>query len=456
MEFPYGKVPLAMLILSIVSGIFLLTTGGPDGAKRPDLIFATFTKEHAAAYGPAIAQFEKEHNCRVQLQVVDSRALQSRLQASLQVGAEVPDMVELLDGTMGVFTKGPLEDVGFLDLTDRLKSEGLWDQIVQSRYSKWSSRGRLFALPHDVHPVMLAYRKDLCDELGIDVSKLTTWEAFTRIGREKVVKDLNGDGVIDRYMLDLNSNGGDLRMLILQRGGGYFDEAGSVRFDDEITARTIAWYIKQLEGADRVAYSAGWGQTLAASMKDDLVLFYFCADWRSRQFMVDMPWMSGKLGLMPLPAWEEGGRRTSTWGGTGLAITRQCKQPELAWKLAMHLYYDAAQLGPRYKDTYILPPLKKAWNEPEFDLREPYYGNIAMGRTFAGLAEQAPEEASSPYIAQAAARVSEVYSNAREYYRTQGEEGLLDFIRADLGRTADRVRLLIDRNQFIKPAEAGQ
>ncbi len=454
MEFPYGKVPLAMLIVSLLSGLFLLISGRESTRERPDLVLAIFARQHAVAYVPAIAEFEKEYGVRVQLQVVSARALQSRLQASLQVGAEVPDMVELLDGTMGTFTKGPLEDVGFLDLTDRLKNEGLWHKIVESRYTKWSSRGRLFAIPHDVHPVMLVYRKDLVDELGIDVSQLTTWDAFTRVGREKVVKDLDGDGVADRYMLDLQSSGGDLRTLILQRGGGLFDPEGNVRFDDEISAQTIVWYIKQLEGADRIAYTAGWGQTLASAMKDGLVLFYFCPDWRVKQFMIDIPSMSGKLGLMPLPAWEEGGRRTSTWGGTGLAITKQCKNPDLAWKLAMHLYYQPDRLGKLYRNSYILPPLKSAWQEPEFSIREPFFGNIPMGETFAALGNEIPAETVSPFTAQASAKLQEVFANAREYYRTHGDEGLLNFVREDLKRTADSVRRMIDRNRFIKTTEA--
>ena len=42
----------------------------------------------------------------------------------------------------------------------------------------------MFALPHDVHPVMLAYRRDLFEQLGIDVNKLTTWDEFARVGRQ--------------------------------------------------------------------------------------------------------------------------------------------------------------------------------------------------------------------------------------------------------------------------------
>src|SRR4051812_24601648 len=175
-EFPYGKTPVILLLSAVVPGAALFATAATRSSSRPDLVYATFTKEHAAAYRTVIGAFEKKYGVKVQFQVVDQRVLQGRLESALQVGATVPDMVELLDGTMGIFTKGPVEDVGFVDLTPRIKADKLDERLVSSRFKKWSSRGHIFALPHDVHPVMLCYRRDLVEQLGIDVNKLTTWD----------------------------------------------------------------------------------------------------------------------------------------------------------------------------------------------------------------------------------------------------------------------------------------
>src|SRR5262245_20685971 len=122
MDFPYGKAPLAILIVSIIAGLSLwvAASSGFKGERKPDLIFATFEKNHAAAYRTALPAFEQKYNCKVQIQVVDPKALQNRLQSALLVGADVPDLCELLDGTMGTFTRGPVEDVGFIDLTSRV------------------------------------------------------------------------------------------------------------------------------------------------------------------------------------------------------------------------------------------------------------------------------------------------------------------------------------------------
>jgi hypothetical protein len=37
------------------------------------------------------------------------------------------------------------------------------------------------------------------------------------------------------------------------------------------------------------------------AMIDGLCLFYFCPDWRSNRIELEIPSLSGKLALMPLP-----------------------------------------------------------------------------------------------------------------------------------------------------------
>jgi arabinosaccharide transport system substrate-binding protein len=358
-------------------------------------------------------------------------------------------MVELLDGTMGIFTKGPLSDVGFVDLTDRIHDSGLYSKLVQARFGRWSSRGRIFALPHDVHPVMLAYRRDLVEQLGIDVSKLTTWDEFVRVGRE-VTRDYTGDGVIDHYMIDLPANAAwALRLLILQRGGGLFDKSGNVIFDSDAAADVICWYVRQTQGTHRIAFGCDWGQTLSKAMHDGLCLFYIAPDWRTAQFEMDCPGLRGKLSLMPLPAWEPGGLRTSTWGATGLAITRNCRNPELAWKLAMFLYYQPEELARRFADTNILPPYIPSWSLPQFDEPREFFSGVRLGRVYADLGALVPDEPSSPYMQQAEGKLWEACTRVAQYYVERGDEGLREFAAQELRSRADDVRRLIARNVFL-------
>jgi arabinosaccharide transport system substrate-binding protein len=334
-----------------------------------------------------------------------------------------------------------------------LEGKPLYDQLVTSRFSKWSSRGHIFALPHDVHPTVLCYRRDIAeDQLHIDVNKLTTWDEFARAGRQ-ITKDTDGDGVPDRYMIDFPvAELWGIRTLLLQRGGGLFDANGDVSFDDDQAVQVVCWYTRQIEGKSRISFPCGWGQNLAKAMSDGLVLFYICPDWRTKQFQMDVPMMSGKLAIMPLPAWREGGLRTSTWGATGLAITKQCQKRgkfDLAWDLAMLLYYKKSELGKRFADTNILPPLKEAWTAPEVAAPRPFYGGQSIGTMFAQLAPEVPAETASAYVTQAETKFIEAFTNVRLQYAGHGDAGLEDFARRELKRCADHVRAQIARNKFL-------
>jgi len=454
MKFPYGTAPLAILLLAVASGMCLVVpreSAEMSDARAPDLVYATFVKEHAEAYRPAIAKFEQRYGVKIQLEVVDQKALQDRLQSALQVGAQVPDMVELLYGTLGLFTRGPLEGVGFVDLTDQVHKTGLYDRLVRNRFVRWSSRGHIFALPHDVHPVMLAYRRDLVEQLGIDVNQLSTWDEFCRVGRQVVAKTTGPDGIPAHYMIDLPNDGSDvLLFLILQHGGSLFNAAGEVAFDSEQSLDVMCWYVKQEIGKDRISFPCGMGQGFSMAVIDGLCLFYMCPDWRTIGIESDIPSVAGKMSLMPLPAWYPGGVRTSTWGGTGLAFTKQCRNFDLAWKLAMYLYYDPDQLGPRFAATHILPPLKAAWNRPEFFQPSAFWSGVELGRAYAQLAPDVPQEHDTAYNSMAISKLSEAYSNTADYYASHGDQGLRDYARAELHRCADRVRVIMDRNVFLK------
>jgi arabinosaccharide transport system substrate-binding protein len=457
MEFPYGKAPLAILMVAILSGIGILASHFLGKGEEYDLIFVVSAKPHYESYSKVLPEFEKAHGVKVQMQLVESRALTNRLQSALMAGSPVPDVVEIPGDALAFFCKGPIEDVGFVDLTDRIREERLDERMVSSRFTVWSSRGHIFAMPHDVHPVVLAYRADIIeDELGIVPERdLRTWEDFARVGR-RVTRDLNGDGIIDRYMIDLPNDGGyGLTILMLQKGINLFDENGRLTMYDEGLVDLIIWYLRQTYGKDRISFAAGWGQTLSKAMLDGLALFYFTPDWRAKLFETDVPDLAGKMKLMPLPVWEEGGRRTSVWGGTGLAITKQSEKQELAWELAKFLYLKKEDLADRFAITYIIPPVRDAWDLPEFKTPVRFYSNQPIGTILADLAPESPPEFRTPYNQLATNKLGDTFLNAVNYFETHGEEGLRAYVQQDLRKNADYVQRVMDRNAFLKKEAQG-
>lgn len=452
-NFPYGKAPFWLFVMAIVSSVLLIAVSRKE-SERPDLILVTFTGAHYDAYRQAIPRFEREHHVKVDVELTHWSSLQSRLQNAILANTDVPDLVEMLEGSLGYFTRGPRADVGLIDLTEKIHAEGIDHKVVASRFSLWTTQGRNYGIPHDVHPIMLAYRRDIVEQLGINVNELDTWEKFVEVGR-RITKDKDGDGVIDQYMIDLPYGGNwGLILLVLQKGGQLFDKDGNVVFDSEDTAQVMQWYLHQTRSKEKIATDCGATQLLMKSMSDGLALFFITPDWRSRAYEMDMPILTGKMALMPMPAWTKGGRRTSVWGGTGLVITKRTKHPELAWELAKYLYFDKQELGQRYKRTNIIPPFKEAWNLPEFSVPNPFYSNQPIGKLYAALAPETPPTYSAAVDGLARASLDQAYSRSAEYYKANGDEGLMDKIRAELKQSANRVREMVERDKVFHREDA--
>lgn len=440
-SFPFGKAAFSMLALALLSGFWL--AAHPSPPKRATLSFWTFANTHYDAYKQAIPSFEAANpGVKVDLQLVAGSAVTTRLQAAFWADLDVPDLVEAEISAAGSFFRGPLKDVGFVDLTDRIHRSGLWEGMVQARFAPYMSRGRIFGLPHDVHPVLIAYRRDIFEKEGIDVNQIRTWDDFARIGRRLTIPN-------KRYMIEFSdSNADQVQPCLFQRGGGYFNAQGDCIMDNAAAVETVRWYVPLVAGPHKIGNSLGGGQILTRAVEDGYLLCLLAPDWRSKGFEKDIPRMKGKMALMPLPAVTPGGIRTSTWGGTMLGITRRCKNPDLAWKLAMHLYLDKAELAERFRDTNIIPALRAAWRQPAFHEPRPYWSNQPLGDLYSQLAPQVPPQYTSPLIQTAKAKLNEAVVACVQYYNARGEAGFDEYVRARLHQSAEEVRAMIRRNPY--------
>src|SRR5436190_811461 len=179
MHFHLGKPILVMIVLSLLSGGAALLR---RAQQQADLTVWCFAESHQKSYRgdgtgvggePPAARFERRYGQRVNVELINLRAENVRLQTLFNMeGAStlLPDLAEVEIGSVGQYFRPPVDNVGFLPLNDFLNQSGWADQILKSRLDAWSKKGVIFGIPHDVHPTTITFRKDLFDEAGVDLA----------------------------------------------------------------------------------------------------------------------------------------------------------------------------------------------------------------------------------------------------------------------------------------------
>lgn len=385
------------------AAVLLRTTTQTDG-----LLMWTFARPHADMYRPLIAERNKTVDPDVDLRQLALAVVEQRMMGGFFAGVETADLIEVERGIAGRAFTGPLETVGFVDLTDRLEAEGLIDAINPASFGPWTSRGRIFGIPHDVHPVMLGYRHDLTEAAGIDMASIETWDDLARV-LKPIMTDADGDGEPDRYPLafwptDLDK----VELLLLQGGGRLFAEDGSIDLANETNAALIARMVSWCVGPDRIACEVPDFSMSGNVLKEaGYAVCYFFPDWMCDVWNKEVAKLSGKMRLMPLPAWETGGRRTSVWGGTMLAIPKTAPDFEACWEFAKYLYFSDELARELYRTGDIISPVVAHWSDPVYDEPDAYFGGQVKGRMYIELAPHIPPRTSSPYARRAIERLGD-------------------------------------------------
>ncbi len=440
-----------IVALALVSSAWIAIQGRPERVGMP---FWVFNKVHAMTYAPFVERWNAEHpENPVDLALLQIDAYERRLLSGFNAGTPVGEILEVERRLASRTFLGPPESIGYRDLTDRLRDEGLLDIINAPSFAPWTARGRIYGIPHDVHPMLLVYRADIIEGAGIDLTRVETWDEFADVLRP-LMKDLDGDGQIDRFPLaGWPTQQMFVEGLMRQAGGRYFDDDGKPVLDDPLNARTLARIVSWTVGPDRICIEvpdqvAGGNQM----RRNGTMLCQLMPDWMVGQWKRDIPELAGKVKLMPLPAFEPGGNRTSVWGGTMLGISQKTENFEAAWSFARGLYLSPELAEETFRGTGIITPVKTLWTLPVFAEPDPYFCGQAAGLAFIEQAPRVPIRSSSPFERLALERAVVAAIALREHAARAGHftpEALEPEAARLLGIAQHEVRRELDRNVFL-------
>jgi arabinosaccharide transport system substrate-binding protein len=426
MSFNLGKPILVMVVISLISGVFILRR---PPAPRADLDVWVFADSHYRTFADIVPMFEKRHDVTVNLSVMNGKSMAVRLSSLFMAVPDstlIPDLVEMEIGLVGRFFRPPVPDIGFLPIERRLKESGHWEQLVHSRLAPWSKDGVVFGAPHDVHPVGITYREDLFRVAGIDLAEAKTWREFHSLCVQ-FERYWTQRGYRYRHALELPASSSEyLQVMLLQRGINLIDDRGNVRMDDPKAAETLAFYAQLVAGPRRITGVTNPGNAaFARDVAEGNLCAFITPDWRVTYIKnFGGPAVAGRMRMMPLPVFEAGDTPTSTLGGTMMGITRASRKQDMAWKLLEFLYFSDEGLAARRRHSDILPPIRKMWQDPYYHAPDPFFGGQRIHELLTDLAGKIPRRYVTPATPIATMALNDALVRAVDHVDEHGSVGL--------------------------------
>lgn len=260
------------------------------------------------------------------------------------------------------------------------------------------------AVPWEINPGFVTYRRDVFQKYGIDASAIKTWDDFTAAGK-KVVKESGGKVAWTESNTVDPGNGteniqGDIALLSDQIGANFFDKKGKAVFDSPKNIQVLN-LLKSFRDEGIAAPDFASKQSELTALKNGDVAT-FIGEASSRFFLSGaLKDTSGKWGILPLPAFTEGGTRGAVNGGTSIVMPAQNKDTAASWAflriwlLSVEGRYKSFEAGQLVENVFL-----PAAEDPRFQQPDPFYGGDKFLQLSIDSAKAAPPTPSAPNLAQ--------------------------------------------------------
>jgi arabinosaccharide transport system substrate-binding protein len=392
---------LMMLLFTLTMAVSLLLSGcsseasdsgqsgkSSDGATK--LTLWTFVEQHAKFYKYMADEWNKKHpDKKIELQATTYPYddMHNKLLLSLQSGVGAPDIADIEISRFSNFLKGKPQLVELNDIVEPVK-----DKIVQSRLNIYSKDGKYYGIDFHVGATVIYYNKELLGKAGVDPDKIITWEDFKEAGKKVV-------SATGKPMITIETN--DLWSywpLIVQQGSDFYGKDGNVTLDNEINVKTLE-FLKQLLD-EKIAKAAPGGghhtEEYYGFMNKGGAASVVMPMWYMGRFTDYMPDLKGKMIIRPMPRWTADGNRSAGMGGTGTAITNQCKNVKLAKEFLAFAKLSREGNIQIWKQLGFDPIRWDVWDDPA--LKEPNKYTEYFGKDIFNTLMSVKNEINSPTI----------------------------------------------------------
>jgi multiple sugar transport system substrate-binding protein len=307
----------------------------------------------------------KKVNPNVEIKLVSLAFMDhhTAMTTALAAGGNVPDVMGVELSFIGKFVESRgLEDLG------KAPYNGMQ---LTPKFAKFtvplamSGSGTLAAIPADIGPGALFYRKDMLDKAGVSEADLTkSWESYIEAGKK--VKAATG-----AYLL---ANAVDIKDIYIRSGlkageGIYFDKKGqplinTPRFQKGFELAKAA----RTAGID--AKIAAWSNEWSEGFKRDKVASQMMGAWLGGHLSNWLaPESKGNWRSAQLPAGA-----FASWGGSFYAIPSKAQNKAAAWDFIKFMTTNKEMQIEAFRKLDAFPALIEAQSDPFVNEPIEYFG----------------------------------------------------------------------------------
>ena len=304
-----------------------------------------------------------------------------KLTTTLAAGTSVPDITGIKGEDIASFLPNANR---FLDLND------LGFKKIADQYLGWKTKlaqttdGKQVGFPIDIGPTALYYREDLFAKAGLPTdpdkvaAEISTWEQYFAIGAE--LKKASPKTFLVNNISSVFS-------MAVGQGTKFFidDNNHFIGDEDHIKAAWDLAIRPYTLGVDAKINDQSWN----AAIGNGTLGTEIGAAWHALDIEQAAPHTKGKWRVAPMP----GG--PANQGGSYLALPKQCRNPEEAFKIISWILSPANDAR-GFTDAAIFPAAPAAYKMPAMTGGDAFFGGQKIIEVFGPAASNIPVAYEAP------------------------------------------------------------
>ncbi|MFH8655988.1 extracellular solute-binding protein [Streptomyces afghaniensis] len=371
----------AAALTAAASGLTVACGGGSGSGGTKNGKSLTMWYWGGALSDKVVAEARKHFGSQVKLTAASIGGdFKQKLTTTLAAGSSVPDITGIKGEDIASFL--PNAD-RFLDLND------LGFKKISSQYLDWKTKlaqtedGKQIGFPIDIGPTALFYRADLFRKAGLptDPDKVAaeagTWDDYFALGSE-LKKAVPGTYLI-------NNMGSVFNIAVGQGTKRFIDEDNHFIGDqDHIRSAWTTAIRPYTLGIDARINDQTWNAAIGKNLGTELG-----AAWHALDIEQAAPGTKGKWRVCATP----GG--PANQGGSYLALPKQCRNPEEAFKIISWIL-SPANNARGFTDAAIFPASPASYAMPAMTGADAFFGGQKIIEVFGPAAKAIPVSYEAP------------------------------------------------------------